>query len=89
VLEQINEPQEVFTFIQRHAKLSDFEMYQTFNMGMDYALFVREQDALKAQAIGRTLGLESIAAGYVERGAKQVIIEPKNIRYTAESMQLR
>ncbi len=51
IIEKIFEPQEVFLFIQKQANLSDFEMYQTFNMGMDYAIFLPEKDVKVAQKI--------------------------------------
>jgi phosphoribosylformylglycinamidine cyclo-ligase len=43
VIEKIFPPDELFLFIQKHSHLSDFEMYQTFNMGMDYAIFCRKE----------------------------------------------
>jgi phosphoribosylformylglycinamidine cyclo-ligase len=89
VLEQIDEPQEVFAFIQQHAKLSDFEMYQTFNMGMDYALFMPEKEIERAQRIIEEQGYGSIMAGRVERGKKQVVIKSKGIVYGEETLRVR
>ena len=51
VIEKMFEAQELFLFIQKHTHLSEFEMYQTFNMGMDYALFIPSKDIQKAQKI--------------------------------------
>jgi phosphoribosylformylglycinamidine cyclo-ligase len=51
LVEKIFEPQEVFEFIQKNAGLSDLEMYQTYNMGMDYAIFVPEKDVQKTLKI--------------------------------------
>ena len=89
VIEKIFQPLELFTFIQQHAELSDEEMYGTFNMGMDYALFLPQSEVTKAQKIIKKNGFESIDAGYVEKGDKQVIIQPKNIVFTSESLDLR
>jgi len=89
VIEKIFQPQEVFNFIQKHANLSDYEMYQTFNMGMDYALFIPEKDIEKARRIIRKNEFESINAGYVEKGKRQVIIKPRNITYSSETLNLR
>lgn len=89
VLEKIIEPQELFTFIQKEAALSDEEMYGTFNMGMDYALFLSEKDIVKAQKIIKTHGFDSLHAGYLAKGEKEVIIKPKNIVYKAETLQVR
>lgn len=89
VIEIIFPPQELFLFIQKHAQLSDFEMYQTYNMGMDYALFIPQKEVKKAQSIIKKMGFESIDAGYVEKGKKQVIIKPKNLVYGGETLDLR
>lgn len=89
IIEKTFEPQEVFLFIQKQALLSDYEMYQTFNMGQDYALFLREKDLVKTQNIVRHHKLKSLAAGYVEKGKRQVIIKPKNLVYKGETLDLR
>lgn len=89
VIQRILEPQEVFLFIQKHANLDDYEMYQTYNMGMDYALFIPEKQVKKAQQIINNNKLESINAGYVEKGKRQVVIKPKNIIFKSETLDLR
>ncbi|MDO8609822.1 MAG: AIR synthase-related protein [bacterium] len=89
MIEKIFEQQELFNFIQKHANLSDEEMYQTFNMGMDYALFIPEKDVKKAQIIIKENKFQSINAGYIEKGKKQVLIKPKNIVYKGETLDLR
>lgn len=89
VIEKIFEPQEIFLFIQKHANLSDYEMYKTFNMSMDYALFIPEKHLEKTQSIIRKNKFQSIDAGYVKKGERQVIIKPKNIVFKAETFNLR
>jgi phosphoribosylformylglycinamidine cyclo-ligase len=89
VIEDIFDPQELFLFIQKEAHLSDFEMYETYNMGMDYALFLAEKDVEKAQEVIRRNGFESLKAGYVEKGKKQVFIRPKKLSYGGETLDLR
>lgn len=89
VIEKIFEPQEIFLFIQKHANLDDYEMYQTYNMGMDYAIFLPEKHVKKAQSIVKKNGFESIDAGYVEEGERQVIIKPKNLVYKSSTLDLR
>lgn len=88
-IEKILEPQAVFDFIQEHAGLDDNEMYQTYNMGMDFALFLPEKDIKNAQQIIKKLDFESIHAGYVEKGKRQVIIKPKNITFSGDTLDLR
>lgn len=89
VIEKIFEPNDVFPFIQKHAGLTNKEMYGTCNMGMDYALFLPRQDIEKAQHIIKKHKFASIHAGYIEKGDREVIIEPKNITFSAESLDLR
>ncbi|HSW88436.1 MAG TPA: AIR synthase related protein [Candidatus Saccharimonadales bacterium] len=82
-------PQEVFPFIQKHAGLSTRDMYDTYNMGMDYALFLPEKDVEKALDIIHSHRFHAINAGVVERGKKQVIIEPENITFSEETLHMR
>ncbi|HUL40020.1 MAG TPA: AIR synthase-related protein, partial [Methanomassiliicoccales archaeon] len=47
-------PQPIFKLIQELGGIEDREMYQTFNMGMGFALILREDDAKDAvKALGR------------------------------------
>jgi phosphoribosylformylglycinamidine cyclo-ligase len=89
VIEKIFQPQKVFSFIQESANLPDVEMYQTFNMGADFALFLPEKDMKKAQALVKRNGFSSIDAGYVEKGKRQVVIKPKNLIFRSETLDLR
>lgn len=89
VIEKIFEPQELFEIIQRTANLTDKEMYATFNMGQDYAIFVPEKDVEKTLRIVKKNKFSAINAGYIEKGPKQVIITSPNIIYKAEALDLR
>lgn len=89
IIEKLFDPQEVFLFIQKHANISDFEMYQTYNMGQDYAIFIPASDVDKAQEIISQNGFESIDGGYLEEGERKVVIKPKNIEFSSETLDLR
>jgi len=89
IIEKVIDPQEVFLFIQKHAGLSDEEMYGTYNMGMDYVIFLPEKDVKKTQEIITKNGFESLNAGYIKKGERQVIIEPKKIVFKSEALNLR
>lgn len=89
VIEKVFEPQEVFKFIQKHAGLSDEEMYGTYNMGQDYAIFVPERHVKKTLAIIKKNKFKGIEAGYIEKGIKQVKITPKNIIFDGSRLDLR
>jgi len=80
---------ELFRFIQDHAELNDEQMYGTFNMGADYAIILPGHAVAKAQSIIKKLKFDSLDAGVVEKGKKQVIIEPLNIAFGGETLALR
>lgn len=89
VIEKILQPQAIFGFIQKRANLSDYEMYETFNMGMDYAIFLPEKDLKKAIKIIKKNKLIGLDAGYVQKGERQVIIKPKDIVFKGDTLNLR
>jgi len=89
IVEKLFEPQEIFKFIQKEAGLEDKEIYDTYNMGQDYAIFVSATDVSKAQEIISENGFESLDAGYLEDGDRKVIIKPKNITFDGASLDLR
>ncbi|MEX2028661.1 MAG: AIR synthase related protein [Candidatus Curtissbacteria bacterium] len=89
VIEKIFQPQEVFSFIQKHANLSDDEIYQTLNMGQDYAIFIPAKDVARTLEIIRKNKFGGLDAGYVEKGPRRVVIEPKHITFESETLDLR
>ena len=89
VVEKLFDPQEVFLFIQKHANLDDYEMYQTYNMGQDYAIFLPQSDIQKAESIISQNGFEGLDAGYLKEGERKVVIQPKNIIFEGKSLDLR
>jgi phosphoribosylformylglycinamidine cyclo-ligase len=79
----------VLRFITEQAQMDAAEAYGTFNMGAGFALFVPAAAAERAVSIAREAGVAAWAAGRVEAGAKQVLIEPIGVRYGAEELALR
>lgn len=89
MVENIFEPQEIFKFIQQHAGIDDYEMYQTYNMGQDCVIFLTKEDVEKALEIIKENGFEGMDAGYIEAGERKVLIKPKNIIFGGETLDLR
>src|SRR3989338_1015422 len=58
-LKDMPTPQPVFTEIQRAAKLSEREMYRTFNMGVGMCVIVPEKQADSAIAIAKRHGIKA------------------------------
>jgi phosphoribosylformylglycinamidine cyclo-ligase len=89
VIENIFEPQEIFLFIQKHAGLSDKEIYATYNMGQDYAIFIPKKDMQKALQIVKKNRFKGLDAGYIQKGERQVIITQKQITFKGDTLDLR
>lgn len=79
----------VLAFMQKECQLDDHEAYGTLNMGAGFALFVAAKDAARVVEVAQGLGIPALVAGYVEEGPKQVLIEPIQVVYGADELQLR
>ncbi len=79
----------VLRFMQQHARQSDEEAYGTLNMGAGFALFVDAADAERTVAVAQSVGVGARVAGAVEAGPKQLIVEPLNLRWGDDALQLR
>jgi phosphoribosylformylglycinamidine cyclo-ligase len=80
----------VLSFIAEHAGHDAREAYSTFNMGAGFALFVAAGDAARTVELARAQGIEAWHAGRVESAsAKELLIEPLDVRFGDESLQLR
>ncbi len=79
VIDEPLEPQWIFREIQERAKVSDAEMYRTFNMGMGFTIIAPEEceGALKS-AIP-----DSRVVGHVELG-NEVLVPTLGLRFTPE-----
>ena len=88
-IDTLGEVPAVLQFICAQAGLDARGAYGTFNMGAGFALFVA------ADAVDRTLevaagqGVRAWHAGHVEKGSKELVIEPLGITFAGEDLQLR
>lgn len=89
VIREIPEPQPEFIFMQKCAGTSDKEMYGNFNMGAGFAIYLPKNQAQKVVSIASALKLRAWVAGEVESGPKQVLIKPKNITFSGDSLGVR
>jgi len=64
----------IFSVIQERARISDKEMYRTFNMGIGMAVVVDRRGARKAHTEIKKCGLKSWIIGEIIKGVKEVII---------------
>lgn len=79
----------VLDFMQRECQLDDHEAYGTLNMGAGFALYLAADQAERAVEISRSLGIDAWVAGRVEDGPKRVVIEPLNVTFDGDELQLR
>ena len=79
----------VLKFMQEHAKQDDREAYSTLNMGAGFAIFVKPEDAQRTVEVAEACGIAAVIAGALEDGPKQLLIEPLNIRFSDDDLQLR
>lgn len=80
----------IFDFIQKHGSVEDKEMYGNFNMGVGFALYVPQTNALQVVIQARMLGFKAFVAGSISNaGEKGVIIGPKNLSFAADTLAVR
>jgi len=89
VLDTILEPQPEFLHMQAEAKVDNTEMYGNFNMGAGFAIYVPRDQAEKVVEIAKSVQLNAIVAGSVQTGPKQVVIKPKDIVFSGDSLEVR
>jgi len=82
VIEILPEPQPIFRFLQEQGEVSDYEAYQTWNMGVGFCLYAPEGEAEAIEGICAEQGISVMRLGRVEEGQKQVVIRPLRITYS-------
>ena len=94
VIDKLPKQLPIFDFLQEQGPIDDVEAYGNLNMGAGFALYVPEADAEKVLDVAygspTTWPFELYWAGHIERSdAKQVIIKPKDIRFSADTLAVR
>ena len=88
-MECVPEVPRVLSFMAEQAGLDHEEAYGTLNMGAGFALFVPGRDAEAVVDVCKAAGSQALVAGRVEEGPKHVLIEPVQVSFEADSLQLR
>ncbi|MGC8657340.1 MAG: phosphoribosylformylglycinamidine cyclo-ligase [Thermoplasmata archaeon] len=78
VLNNLIPPQKIFEFIKKEGSVEDTEMYQTFNMGMGFAIIANEK--YEKEILNATHNHNPKVVGYIEKG-EGVYIKEYNIKY--------
>ena len=90
VVERLPDPLPVFDFIQSVGNVDDAEAYGNLNMGAGFALYVPESDVPTVLDLAQGLPFGAFRAGHVEKSAtKRVVITPKGLEYSADTLAVR
>ena len=70
--------------------IDDAEAYGNFNMGAGFAIYVPEKDVRGCARRREGFPFAALRAGHVERSAaKRVVIRPKGVEYSADTLGVR
>ena len=71
------------------AALDPRSAYGTLNMGAGFAVFCRPGDGERVVRAAADLGYAALVAGRVEEGPRRVILEPLDVTFAGEELELR
>jgi phosphoribosylformylglycinamidine cyclo-ligase len=89
VMNRLPPVHEVFGFVADQTGNDPAEMYGNYNMGAGYAVYVPEEQADQVSSVAEACGLEACVAGQVVSGPRQVVIEPLDIVFGADTLGVR
>ncbi len=80
---------EVLQFLVKQTQSDAREAYGNLNMGAGFALFVDAHDAARTVEVAAQQGIKAWIAGVVEKGKKQVVIEPLSLTFAGDDLHVR
>ncbi len=89
VFDSVPEVPAEFRFMQQQAGVDDNEMYGNFNMGAGFAIYVPMAAAQQVVDLAASQSLKAWVAGTVVAGPTSVVIKPKNITFSSETLGVR
>jgi len=90
IIDTVPSPQPVFDFIQSVGNVDDAEAYGNLNMGAGFAIYVPQKDVSAVLEVAQAFPFGALRAGHVEKSAtKRVVIAPKGLEYSAETLRVR
>lgn len=90
VIENLPTQNPIFDFIKEKGNVTDEEMYANYNMGAGFAIFADKNSAGNIIQFANMCGFDPMYAGYVKKSdSKKVIIESKNITFSANDLKVR
>jgi len=79
---------EVLSFLVAEAGLAPHAAHSTFNMGCGFALYCGAGAGVAVIALAQELGLQAQLAGRVEEGPRRVILEPVDVCFEGDELEL-
>jgi len=89
IIEKLPKQLPIFDFIQEHGPVVDREAYGNLNMGAGFAMYVPPEQVEAVLEIAHSNRLASFQAGHIEIGEKKVVIKPKGLEFSAETLAVR
>lgn len=81
IIEKLPKKPKILKYLQKIANIPDSEAYETWNMGLGFVIFAPENQEKKMTKICQKYKIRLYKIGQVQKGPKQVIIEPLDIIY--------
>jgi phosphoribosylformylglycinamidine cyclo-ligase len=78
----------VLSFLVEQAGLAPHAAYSTFNMGAGFALYCAAGAGERLVGLAHELGLSALLAGHVEDGPRRVIVEPVDVCFEGDELEL-
>lgn len=79
---------EVLSFLAEQADMTPAAAYTTFNMGCGFAVYCAAGSGAEVVRLASEVGLSAGLAGVVEQGARRVVLEPIDVVYESDAMDL-
>lgn len=87
-IERLPEVPEVLRFLCEQAELTSPAAYSTLNMGAGFAVYCAAGEGQAVSRLAAELGLEAELAGRVEEGPRRVVLEPVDVLFESEELDL-
>jgi phosphoribosylformylglycinamidine cyclo-ligase len=79
---------EVLDFLVKQTGMDSRTAYSTLNMGAGLAIYCQSGGSSAVVEAASSVGVDAIVAGVVETGPRRVIVEPLDVLYKGEELQL-
>ena len=86
---ELPEHMPIFKFLQKHLDKTIREMYEYYNMGGGFVAFVDSDNKDGVCEVAERTGHQIVGQGVVEKGPKQVVLEPLGLTLPGDTLKVR